>query len=177
MVKIFSVRHLSLSRLVTLSLLIALTLVIGRFSVGTNLLKVSFTFVGMTLIGYFYGPFWTGLAGFILDLLGIMMSSSGVFYPGFTLSAIVAGIIYGGLLDARYAPIHWWRLLTVSMLISLGINGIVTTLWLTQLSNLSFWSLFMMRLPKEILTVPVMFIVMKVILDVVQRLKLMERIK
>ncbi|MCF7523620.1 hypothetical protein L3X07_11405 [Levilactobacillus brevis] len=44
--------------MVTMGVLMALQLVISRFSVGNNFIKVSFTFLIVALIAKWFGPCW-----------------------------------------------------------------------------------------------------------------------
>ncbi|WP_461219298.1 folate family ECF transporter S component [Lapidilactobacillus salsurivasis] len=171
-------RHgLSMQRLVFLAALIAIQLILGRFSFGTNFLKVSATFIVSALIGYWYGPFYAGIAGGVSDLIGASLFPQGAFNPAFTLVAIFSGVIYGWLLDQRkMSTVSWWRVLLVAVIINLGSNLVINTAVLQLMYHVSFWPLFWLRLPKELLMIPIYFVGIYVMLKAVTRLKLTQRL-
>ncbi|WP_308736781.1 hypothetical protein [Leuconostoc fallax] len=77
----FSLPKLGTQQLVVLALLMALDMVLGRLSVGTNMLRISFGFVAISLIAKLYGPLWTMLVAAVLDIVGAtIISPNGNFF-------------------------------------------------------------------------------------------------
>lgn len=92
--------RLSIKRLTTVSILIALALVIRFFSImiyfgGAGGLRISFTHVFTRLVAILFGPFTGGLASGIVDLLGYVLKPEGAFIPLLTVSAILCGMLAG----------------------------------------------------------------------------------
>jgi len=92
--------HLKSRRLTTVSILIALALVIRFFSImiffgGAGGLRISFTHVFTRLVAILFGPFTGGLASGIVDLLGYILKPEGAFIPLLTVSAILCGMLAG----------------------------------------------------------------------------------
>ena len=167
----------ALLRLVYLAFLIAVRLVVGRFSFGTTFLQISATFLVSALIGHWYGPWYAGLAGGISDVIGASLFPNGAFNPAFTVVAILSGIIYGWLLDYRRMPqISRWRIATLSVVVNLGINLVVNTLLLFYMYKTPFWPLFWTRLPKELIMLPIYYVGIYYLLKTVGRLRLTQRI-
>ena len=84
------------SSLVGSAMLIALDLLLNSFRiVVSNLLEISFSFVALAVCAMQYGPILGMLVGAITDVLGHFLRSSGAFFPGFTINAILSGLIYG----------------------------------------------------------------------------------
>ncbi|WP_261806660.1 folate family ECF transporter S component [Lapidilactobacillus luobeiensis] len=168
---------LSMQRLVFLAVLIAVQLVLGRFSFGTNYLKVTLTFVVAALIGYWYGPFYAAVASGVSDLVGAILFPNGPFNPAFTLVAIFSGFVFGWLLDQRKMPqVKWNRVLLTAVIINLISNLAFNTLIIHLMYRASFWPLFWLRLPKELLMIPIYFVGIYFILQMVERLRLNERL-
>lgn len=170
-------RGLATQKLVFLAVLIAMQLVVGRFSFGTNFLKFSATFLVSALIGYWYGPFYAALAGGVSDFIGAILFPMGSFNIGFTLVAIFSGFVFGWLLDQRRMPqLSWWRVLTVAVVINLGSNLLLNTLLLHFMYGANFWPLFLTRLPKELLMIPIYYLGIYFLLKAVNKLHLDQRL-
>ena len=77
------------------AILIAMQIVLSKLSIGPdNLVKFSFGFIATMLMGYYLGPWLTGVAMAISDILtNSVFSTGGNFFIGFTFSAIISGII------------------------------------------------------------------------------------
>ncbi len=72
---------LDIRQFVVLALLMGLDLALGKLTVGTNVLKVSFVFVAMSLIAKWYGPIWTMFIAAILDVVNAtIVNPSGTFF-------------------------------------------------------------------------------------------------
>ncbi len=169
----FTTRQMTLA-----SMLIALQVVLGKLSVGDpTVVKVGLGFMATALIGYFLGPWTGGIAMVINDLISNTILSSGtLFFPGFTFSAFVSGMIAGMFLYNQ--KITWQRALVYEFFQILITNVIFTTLWiyLMSLSSSStgrtFMALLTIRLPKEIITWPIEGLVVYFILRQVAKINL-----
>ncbi|WP_175438355.1 folate family ECF transporter S component [Fusibacter sp. 3D3] len=101
MMQVRKKRLMSTSSLVKAALLAAISIVLTRvFSLmvplgGLPALRVGFGSVPIMLSGMLFGPLMGGITGFISDLLGYMMNPQGAYFPGFTLSSALFGIIPG----------------------------------------------------------------------------------
>ncbi|MFP4200841.1 MAG: folate family ECF transporter S component, partial [Clostridia bacterium] len=84
--------------MVTVALLIAISVILTRvFGImlpvgGVMSLRISFGEIPIYLSGILFGPFAGAAAGAIADLIGVMVAGMD-FFPGFTVSAAVAGFI------------------------------------------------------------------------------------
>ena len=169
----FTTRQLTLA-----SMLIALQVVLGKLSVGDpTVVKVGLGFIATALIGYFLGPWIGGLAMVINDLISNTILSSGtLFFPGFTFSAFVSGVIAGMFLYNQ--KITWQRALVYEFCQILVTNIFFTTLWiyLMSLSSSStgraFMALLMVRMPKEVISWPIEALIVFVILRQVAKIDL-----
>ena len=95
-------RWMSTSVLVKAGLLAALSIVFTRvFSfmiplAGLPALRIGFGTLPITISGILFGPLVGGLVGMVSDLVGFMINPmGGSYFPGFTLSAALEGIIPG----------------------------------------------------------------------------------
>lgn len=165
-----------------LAVLIALQIILNKLTLGNNVVKVGFGSIATALIGYYFGPFKAFIAAVLSDIIAntIFPDPMGFFW-GFTLSAGIAGMIYGLILYQK--KITFWRMLLVVVLIVVIINMFFTTLWISMMgsSDISkipdlFIKMFFIRLPKELITIPIQTILLWLVLGWVDRSKF-NRIK
>ncbi len=90
-------RKIDTRSLVISAVLTALSIVITRLlSLQiTPELRIGFGPLPIILVGIMYGPFLGALSGLTADLVGIMITLLGAFHPGFTLSAVLTGLLPG----------------------------------------------------------------------------------
>ncbi len=85
-----------LVNLVCCALLIALQVVLSRWlSFQTWNLKIGFSFVPVVLAARLFGPVQAMLVYGIGDVVGTLLFPVGAYFPGFTVSAVLSGLIYG----------------------------------------------------------------------------------
>ncbi|MBU3805527.1 MAG: folate family ECF transporter S component [Candidatus Fournierella pullistercoris] len=133
--------QLGRSRTLTFTaLLVGLGVVLDALHIQLQLgpmIRVDFSFVGIALIGLLFGPVPAMTAGAAEDFLGwLVNTSSGAYFPGFTLTAILAGAIWGVMLYQR--PLHWTRILSAKLCINLFLNCILNSVWLSVYYGKSF---------------------------------------
>ncbi|QSB52052.1 folate family ECF transporter S component [Leuconostoc falkenbergense] len=114
---------------VVLAFLMAIDMALNKFTVGTNVLQVSFSFVAMSLIAKWYGPLWSMLIAAVLDVVNITIVNPGVFFIGFTLTAVVSTLIYA-LAYYRQDHTSLWRIIVAVGLVLLITNIVMNTAWL-----------------------------------------------
>lgn len=169
----FTTRKMTLA-----AMLIALQVVLGKLSIGDpNILKISLSFIATALIGYYLGPWIGGLSMVINDLISnTILSSGSLFFPGYTFSAFVSGVIAGLFLYNQ--KITWQRVFVYEFFQILISNVIFNTLWiyLMSLSSSStgrtFMALLTVRLPKEVITWPIEAFIILIILKQLARIDL-----
>jgi len=95
-------RMMSTSVLVKASVLAAISIVLTRaLSImiplgGLPALRVGFGSIPLIITGMMFGPVVGGVVGVVADLVGVMINPmGGSFFPGFTLSSALYGIISG----------------------------------------------------------------------------------
>ncbi|MDE6948510.1 MAG: ECF transporter S component, partial [Limosilactobacillus sp.] len=108
-----------------------------------------------------------------------ILNSGSLFFPGFTLSAFISGVIAGMFLYQQ--RIGWQRILIYEFFQLLLTNVIGTTLWLylmslsSSSSSHTFMALLFIRLPKELITWPIETLLVLVILRQLSRLSLISK--
>jgi ECF transporter S component (folate family) len=120
--------------IVFVGLLVSMEVIFTRFlSFETPILRISFGFDPIAISAVLFGPVIGGLTAAIADILGMMIFPKGAYFPGFTLSAFLGGVIYGLFLHRKQVTILNTAIsvLLVSLFIDLGLN----TLWLSMITG------------------------------------------
>ena len=126
-----------------IGVLVALEIVLSRFTIHTWNLKIGFGFVPVVVAAIFYGPLAAGLVGAIGDILSAVLFPVGAFFPGFTFSAFLTGIVFGVLLKKKQnLPNILLAVAIVQLFISQGMN----TFFISILYGSPFWALFATRM-------------------------------
>ena len=148
--------------IITMALLIAIEVVLTRFlSFNTQFLRIGFGFLPVAVMGMLYGPLWAGIGYAIGDVLGMLIFPSGPYFPGFTLSAFLTGLVYGLLLCKK--EVTWQRALIASLIISVFINLGLDTLWLSILYGKAYIPILVGRLIKFPLAVAIQTVLIPVV--------------
>ncbi|NLJ74293.1 MAG: folate family ECF transporter S component [Firmicutes bacterium] len=145
-----------------LGLLTAISIVLTRVFgfiipiAGVGALRISFGEIPIMLSGILFGPVAGAVTGVAADLIGYAINShGGAFFPGFTLTAALTGIIPGLLLFRRMKDPQWWQV-GLTVLVTDLITGVfLNTLWLTIMFGQGFFILLPARLLARLVTLPI----------------------
>ena len=149
-------------KLVEISLLIALEIILTRFcSINTPILRIGFGFLPVAIVGMMYGPLSAAIAYTVGDILGMIIFPSGSFFPGFTLSAFLTGLVYGLVLYKR--PKTWVNIVLAVCIVCLGINLCLDTVWLHILMGQGYLALLPTRIMKSVIMIPIQTILIGIV--------------
>ncbi len=87
--------------LAAVAMLLALRIVLGMFANATlacfgNTVKLSAAFIPIAVTGALFGPVPSALVGALGDVLSFIIApTGGAYFPGFTISGLLTGLIYG----------------------------------------------------------------------------------
>lgn len=156
--------------LVTLSVLIAMEIVLSRFlSINAWNTKIGFSFVPIVVAAMLYGPIAGGIVGAMGDFLGAVLFPIGAYFPGFTLTAFLTGVVFGLLLHNNCSiPKIILAVLINQCVLSLCLN----TLWLSILYGTPYGPLFVTRLVQTAILFAVQTVVIIAIYKALPRLRL-----
>ena len=116
--------------LVVTGFMIALAVVLSKLvSINISFLRIGFGFPPIAVLAILYGPYVAAIGYGIADLLGAWLFPTGTFFPGFTVSAVLTGLIFGWVLYNK--EVTFVRALIASALVCLIVNLLINTYWLT----------------------------------------------
>ncbi len=158
-------KNLSTRDITTIGLLIALNIVVSRYlsvPIG-QIAKISFTFIVLAITGSIYGGIMGGIIAAVADVLGVLIwTPPGGAFIGFTLSAFVAGAIYGfALYQKPNSPV---RIFIAVLLHTIIVSLLMNTYWLTIILGNDFVHLLTPRLIKNAIVAPIEFALLLVVM-------------
>jgi ECF transporter S component (folate family) len=148
--------------LVTASILIALNIVLSRFlSINAWNLKIGFTFVSIFVAAYFYGPVFSVVVAVIGDVLGALLFPSGAFFPGFTVTALLTGLLFGLMLHKKQTKP---RIILTVLADQLVLGLMLNTYWLSILYGTTFWAVLPTRVIQCMIMIPVQYVTISLLM-------------
>ena len=133
----------------------ALAIVLGfvaRIQIG-NYIRIGFSELPNILVDTMFGPVTGGIFGGALDILKFIAKPTGSYFPGFTLSAILGGLIYGVFLYGKKVTIP--RVLAANVLVKGLVNICLNSFWLYLLYNRGVLGMMPARITTNLIMIPV----------------------
>ena len=146
-------------KLVVTAMLITLDVLFTRvLAINTNLMKIGFGFAAVGMCALLYGPLWAMLSAALGDFVGALLFPSGPFFPGFTFTAAVSGLIFGLCLHKKEAGRR--RPILAAALNCLIVTVILNTAMIAYISGNSFSVLLAARAVQFLIMFPVQSLVL-----------------
>ncbi|MBQ8029288.1 MAG: folate family ECF transporter S component [Clostridia bacterium] len=137
-----------LLHLVCVALLTALQVVLSRFlSIQLWNLKIGFSFVPVIIAARLFGPLSSVAVYAMGDLIGTFLFPTGPFFPGFTLTAAVSGLIYGVFLGKKFSAV---RVVGAAVLNQLICSLLMNSFWIAYTSGTTFTAMLSVRWPQSL---------------------------
>lgn len=114
--------------LTTVGLFLAIQMVLSSY--GTiqvnDSLKISLAHLALAPTAMLFGPVAAALQGAMSDILGFLLKPTGPYFPGFTISAALGGVIYGLFLFESDRKL--WQIVLARAVIMVLVNIMLNTL-------------------------------------------------
>ncbi len=132
------------------AMLLAVAVILSFFKISlTEVMEIRFSNIPVAVAGMLFGPGVGGVVGALSDLLGYVVRPTGPYFPGFTVSSALSGVIFGVILRKKLTLV---RVVLACVIYQVAIGLLLTSLWLHVLYGAPFWTLVASRLPKELIT-------------------------
>ncbi len=165
-----------LADIAIISMLTALYIVLSRFlSINTQVVKIGFSFLPVAIAAYFSGIVGAAVVSGLGDLLGALLFPFGPFFPGYTVTAVLLGIIFGAAFYREYRFRNTvLAVVTTQILCTLFLN----TLWTTLLyAKKGFWAYLLTRLPQSLIMTAVQILLIHLVLTAIEQAPALKKIK
>lgn len=144
-----SFRQLKQVKTVTVcAMLGAVAIVLGSLSIELgSTLRIGFSGIPNEIVHMLFGPVVGSVFAGTMDILKYLIKPTGAFFPGFTLIAMLAGLIYGSFYYKK--ELNFWRVLAAHITVALICNVLINTWCLSILYGKAFAVLLPARLVKN----------------------------
>ena len=155
-------------KLITLSVLVAMDVVLTRFlSINAWNTRIGFGFVPMVIAAMMYGPLSAGIVAALADFIGAILFPTGPYFPGFTFSVYLMGIVFGLFL---YKDRSFWRVVVSVLITQFVISLFLTTYWISFLYGANYKALLATRVVQSAIISAAQIIVIPLMAQLVKRL-------
>ena len=167
-----SVRTLAIA-----AMLIGVGVVLSFFTISiTESQRVGFSSLANEMIAFLFGPIAGSISAGVGDIVKYLIRPTGPFFPGFTVSALTAGFIYGIILYKR--PVTFARVLMANIAVTLIVNMTLNNIWLSIMyGSRTFLGHLIVRAPIQIATIPVEAVLFYMIAKVLKEAKVFTILK
>ena len=139
---------------------------VATIKVG-NFLRIGFSSIPNQIIAYLFGPWVGAIFGGAMDIIKFFINPTGDFFPGYTLTAIVAGIIYGIFLYKR--PVKLWRVIAAETCVKVFCNLGLNTLWVMMTTGNAFKAIMLPRIAANAGKLPADVIILMILLPIINK--------
>ena len=115
--------------------------------------RIGFSNVPNVIVDFLFGPAVGGIFAGVLDILKLMLKPSGAYFPGFTLSAVLGGLIYGFAFYRK--PVSVKRVFLANLIVKVFDNIILNSLWLHIMYGKALAALLPARIVSNAVMLPI----------------------
>lgn len=152
--------------------LVAISIVMTRFLYimlpigGVDGMRISFGELPIMLSGFLLGPVVGGLTGIAADLIGVLVNPQGPYFPGFTISSMMWGVIPGliMMIFKNKRDYSWLKVILAVGISFIIVSLIMNTIWISRLYGSAFVVLIPARVLNVVISIPIISFVAKVLL-------------
>lgn len=153
-----------------MGILIAMQVVLSRWlSIPTQFVKISFAFIPVVFMAMTFSPLLAGVGNGFADFIGASLFPSGPFFPGFTLTAFLAGVIYSSFYYKKEMTLK--RIILANVTVTVFMNLILNTLWL----YIMFGSSALAFIPARLISSSIMLVVQVTITYSMSNVKVLQQ--
>lgn len=150
--------------------LIALQIVLGNLvQIPLVQKQMNLGFLPIAAAGYLLGPVGGMIVAALGDILGTLIFGTGAYFPGFTVTALIVGFIYGWIMNPRYQK--WIGHAANNKVVELALRAFIAaslaavtyifinSYWLTFIIPKGYWVLLLARLPFNLAEIPIFTVI------------------
>ena len=153
-------------KIVFSGVLIALDVILSRIlAINTSVMKIGLGFLAVALCAYFYGPWWAGACAAIGDIIGSLIFPTGAYFPGFTLTAALTGIVFGLFLK----PYSRWRGVIAAVINVIAVSFFANSYMISYISDAPYTKLLATRAVQLAVMLPLQGVVLGALLPVIAK--------
>ena len=177
---------MKLQKLTVSAMLTALGVILSFFRFPLSAVtEITLTGLPIAAGGYLFGP-WTGMiVGALIDVCGFLLAPKGAFFPGFTISTALMGMVYGLFLYRKTwdgksernsilrngAKGLLFRVILSHFLKTALISLLLNCFWLSVFYGMPFRAVFLSSIPKEAVNFPIEAFLIFTMVQILKRIR------
>ncbi|MBE5843076.1 MAG: folate family ECF transporter S component [Butyrivibrio sp.] len=145
----------SLRTIVFCGMMAAIAVILGYVAtirIG-QYIRIGFSGLPNQVVDYLFGPAIGAIFGAALDVIKWFLQPSGDFFPGFTISAALGGIIYGFAFYKKNVSLP--RVFVAQLIVKVFVNIGLNSLWLKMLYDQAILALLPGRILSNAIMLPI----------------------
>ena len=139
---------------------------VASINVG-DYIRIGFSGLPNQAVAYLFGPAVGSIFGGVLDVVKYFLKPTGAFFPGFTISAALGGVIYGMILYRKKVTIV--RVFLAQLTVKAFVNVCLNTIWLKILYNSAIVVILPERIISNLIMLPIDTFICYVLLKFVDK--------
>ena len=156
------------------AMLAAIAVILGFFKIPLSpTLEIRFAVLPIAVSGAMFGPAMAAVVGILSDVGGYLLKPTGPFFPGFTVSAAISGVIFGLLLYKKKAT--WLRVTGAMTIRTVVVSILLNSYWLTMLYHKGFVPILAGRITKEMILLPIFIAMILALLKLLEKTGMFSR--
>lgn len=143
------------TRIIVLSgVFIALIIIFTHvFAIQTPFIRISLAFLPLAVYCSLCGPYYGACTAVLADILGCIIFTPGIYFPGFTLSSIISALAYGYAFHNKNISLK--RICITFIFLFVFVDLFLNTIWLSMLYHKAAMAFFLSRLVKNTICLPI----------------------
>ena len=156
--------HEKTKKITTVAILVAMHIILSRFlSYSVWNMKIGFDFLPVAVAAVLYGPVAAAVTGGLGDFIGAILFPIGPYFPGYTLSAVLSGVVLGVFLYKKQTLPRVLGAVAINQWI---ISLLLTSFWISFTNLTPYWPMVATR----VFQCAIMTVVQLVVLVLLPRL-------
>lgn len=144
----------------------------------TEYLRIGFSSIPNRLVDYILGPVIGAIFGGVMDCVKYFLQPSGPFFPGYTLSAVVASILFGLITHGKDGhKVSLLRIFLGQLAIKVFVNIGMNTAWSVILYGKTLTAILPVRVVSNLIQLPVDTALLYVILLSLEKSHVLMRMR
>ncbi|HAL63373.1 MAG TPA: folate transporter [Clostridiales bacterium] len=169
-------KNFKISNLKNVRVLCAMALLIALYAALYTLqiplspqLRITFTFIPLAVCGWLFGGAAAFFTGMLCDIVGFLLFPTGAYFPGFTLTTMLSGLVYGLFLYRRNGKSLFLNIVISKFLVTVFFNMGLNSLWISILYKKAFWVYLSGRIIKNIIMLPIEIVILFAVIQLLIR--------
>lgn len=149
--------------LTTSAMLLAIAVILGFFKIPvSDIVEIRLQFLPVACAGMLFGPAVGGIIGGLTDILAFLIKPTGPYFPGFTITGIIQGVMYGIILYKKTPTLK--RIIAAQLLDSFVIGLVLNSICLAILYGQAVYAVFSARIIKTCIMLPINIVLLTAVL-------------